>query len=183
MCTLEKLTHTQTASPPEADLSSSCSFLPATLKPVHVCQCPSLWTPLSPSLPFCYISCVSASLPTFSAWFLFFPLPTQCSESLIKCFIMSLNKVKCSISLFLPCFPRFCCITEVSFTSCLLHATSLKPRTLPYFSIFLLLLAAFLSWLDTCGDWTVYLLWYPWSLWSLLLLSLERCFRLGCTLE
>lgn len=99
MCTLEK--HTQTASPPEADLSSSCLFLRATLKPVHVCQCPSLWTPLSPSLPFCYISCISASLPTFSAWFLFFPLPTRCSESLIKCFIMSLNKVKCSISLFL----------------------------------------------------------------------------------
>lgn len=84
-------THPSLQTPPCADFSSSCSFLLGTLKPVHISGCPSLQTSISPSLPFCYISCISASLPHFvlCLW-VPFSLHTLCSESVIKYFIMSL---------------------------------------------------------------------------------------------
>lgn len=93
MCTLEKLTDTQKQISPPAvrfsprlwSLFTSASVPPS--EPLFLLHSPSVTFHafLLPYLPFC-------------ARFLFFPLPTQ---SLIKCFIMSLNKVKCSISLFL----------------------------------------------------------------------------------
>lgn len=112
---LIKHTHT----PPCADFSSSCSCLLGTLKPAHVSPCPSLRTPLSPSLPFCYISCVSASLPhpcLCVSFFRLFP-HSLCSESVIKCFIMSLwTKWNVAPSSFCTFFSPLCscCITRAA---------------------------------------------------------------------
>lgn len=111
MHSLTKHTHTYTL--PGADFSSSCSFLLGTLKPIRV----SLSLPPNPhfilffpSLLFCYISCVSAFLP-LSACVSDSPFSfhSQCSESVIKYFIMSLwtkwNLVlssSCTYFFFLP---------------------------------------------------------------------------------
>lgn len=99
-------THThQTHTPPCADFSSSCSFLLGTLKPVRVSLCPSLQTPISPSLSFCYISCVPASLPHFCLCLIRLLFPQSVFRVSYQIFHhVAVNKVKCSTPFFLHLF-------------------------------------------------------------------------------
>lgn len=110
--------HTHTLIPPGADLSSSCSFLLGTLKPVHVSQCPSPWSPLSPSLPFCHIWCISASFPYFC------PIPPLFTLSLLTLALCLLSDISSLWTKWIFILFSFylvltlsssCCITKILF--------------------------------------------------------------------
>lgn len=155
-------------------LSSSCSFLLGTLKPVHVSQCPSLWTPLSPSLSFCHISCISASLPHFSLIFLHSP-----HSVFGVCYLIfhhvTVNKVKCRTPFILLRTPPPLLHHRPKFY---LLSTCVQPfcNTVPFFFLSLKKQFSLLRWWDICDDLSACLLWEPWSLWSVPLLSNKDAF-------
>lgn len=93
---------TYTHTLPRTDFSSSCSSLVGTLKPIHVSLRPSLHPSRPPSLPFCSISCVSASIPHFCRLFLTLTLfPHSVFRVCYQIFHhVTVNKVKCSTAFF-----------------------------------------------------------------------------------
>lgn len=164
----------------------ACSRLPVSL-------------PLNPS---------SSSTPLL-LHFMHFCFPSSLflpdSSSFLSQLSLLSNVSSCHWTKWNVAFPSSCCTLFPSLLlhhrgefyllspACNLTETPNPPLFFPFF-IFSLLFSAFLSWLDTCGDWTVYLLWYPRSLWSLLLLSSAfdsaapwnrklECIMMGCHLR
>lgn len=113
MCVCTRLLNTHTHTHFPVQISPPAVHFSLALWSLFVSLCPSLQTPILfffPSLLFCYISCVSAFLP-LSACVSDSPFSfhSQCSESVIKYFIMSLwtkwNLVlssSCTYFFFLP---------------------------------------------------------------------------------